>query len=73
MGKKLGKSAFPSGTGPSDFECFGPPATVDGKFDDVCIVDMGCFKQDGTDSNKYYHAAVVSTGGQWFAYFEWVE
>src|SRR5262245_56583592 len=34
---------------------------------------MGCFTQDGKDSNKYYHAAVVQHKGtkKWYAYFEW--
>jgi hypothetical protein len=73
MATKLGKKAYPSGHGPDDFECFGPPATKDGEFDNTKIVDMGCFKQDGQDTNKYYHAAVVKSKktGAWFAYFEW--
>src|SRR5207249_6647994 len=34
---------------------------------------MGCFTQDGKDSNKMYHAAVVKSrkDGKWYAYFEW--
>jgi hypothetical protein len=34
---------------------------------------MGCFTQDGKDSNKMYHAAVVQStkNGSWYAYFEW--
>ncbi|MCI0455947.1 MAG: WGR domain-containing protein, partial [Gemmataceae bacterium] len=34
---------------------------------------MGCFTQDGKDSNKMYHAAVVKSkkDGTWYAYFEW--
>jgi hypothetical protein len=45
----------------------------DGEFDTVKICDMGCFTQDGKDSNKYYHAAVVQnkTTKKWYAYFEW--
>lgn len=73
MGSKLEKSAYPSGTGPADFECFGPIATEDGNFDSCRLADMGCFKQDGTDSNKFYHGAVVKCkkNGKWYAYFQW--
>jgi hypothetical protein len=73
MGRKLEKREWPSGHGPDDFQCFGPPATVDGQFAGTRIVDMGCFKQDGVDSNKYYHGAVVKSkkNSGWFAYFEW--
>jgi len=73
MAIKLPKGVYPTGSGPDDFECFGPPATVDAEFENVKIADMGCFKQDGTDSNKFYHGAVVKhrTTGEWFVYFEW--
>jgi predicted DNA-binding WGR domain protein len=73
MGVKLGKSAFPSGHGPNDFECFPPPATVDGEFATAKIADFGCFQQGDVDSNKYYHAAVVQSTKtkKWYAYFEW--
>jgi hypothetical protein len=73
MGTKLGKSAFPAGHSAGDFQCFGPPATKDGEFEGTLICDMGCFKQDGTDSNKYYHGAVVQSkkNSNWYAYFEW--
>lgn len=45
----------------------------DGEFDSVRICDMGCFAQDGKDSNKYYHGAVVQhrKSKNWYAYFEW--
>lgn len=73
MATKLAKSTFPSGTGPNDWQCFGPPATKDGDFDSVKIADLGCFNQEGVDSNKYYHGAIVKhkTNGQWGVYFEW--
>lgn len=73
MGDKLGKREYPKGHGADDFECFGPPAESDGNFANTKICDMGCFKQGETDSNKYYHAAVVKSKktGNWFAYFEW--
>jgi len=73
MATKLGKSTFPSGTGPNDFQCFGPPATKDGDFDSVKIADLGCFNQEGVDSNKMYHAAIVKSriDGGWYVYFEW--
>jgi hypothetical protein len=73
MGTKLSKSAYPSGHGPDDFKCFGPPAVQDGQLEGTKICDMGCFKQDGTDSNKFYHGAVVQSkkDGSWYTYFEW--
>jgi hypothetical protein len=73
MGVKLGKGEYPGGSSPDDFQCFGPPATQDGQFDAVKICDMGCFTQDGKDSNKQYHAAVVQhkKTKAWYAYFEW--
>jgi hypothetical protein len=69
----MGRGQFPAGTNADDFQCFGPAATKDGEFDNVKICDMGCFKQDGVDSNKYYHAAIVQhkTSKQWYVYFEW--
>lgn len=73
MGTKLNKGSYPPGHGPDDFKCFGPPATEDGQFEGTLICDMGCFKQDGTDSNKYYHGAVVQSkkDGNWYVFFEW--
>ena len=73
MANKLPQGNFPAGAGPDDFQCFGPPATADGQFETVKICDMGCFTQDGKDSNKYYHAAVVQhkKSKKWYAYFEW--
>jgi hypothetical protein len=73
MGTKLAKDTYPEKASPSDFQCFGPPATKDGEFESVKICDMGCFTQDGKDSNKYYHGAVVQhkTSKNWYAYFEW--
>lgn len=73
MGVKLGKSSYPSGHGPDDFECFGPAATKDGEFNSVMIADLGYFSQTEKDSNKYYHASVAKSKktGKWYAYFEW--
>ncbi len=73
MANKLAQGAYPGSAGPNDFQCFGPPATVDGDFDNTRICDMGCFTQDGKDSNKYYHGAVVQHKAtkKWYAYFEW--
>ena len=70
---KLGRKIMPSGHTREDFECFGPPAESDGEFDNCMLADLGCFKQDGTDSNKFYHAAVVKSKktGTWYAYYEW--
>src|SRR5262245_15728728 len=73
MGTKLDKDTYPEHSRPNDFQCFGPPATKDGEFEKTRICDMGCFKQDMSDSNKYYHAAVVQhkQSKNWYAYFEW--
>lgn len=73
MGTKLAKDTYPEKASPSDFQCFGPPATIDGDFDTAKICDLGCFTQDGKDTNKYYHCAVVQhrTSKNWYAYFEW--
>ena len=73
MATKLSKDTYPEKSTPEDFQCFGPPATRDGEFENVKICDMGCFTQDGKDSNKYYHAAVVQhkRSKNWYAYFEW--
>ena len=72
MATKLGRGVLPKGHSVDDFECFGPPATKDGDFSNVKLADMGCFTQDGKDSNKYYHGAVVKSRktGEWYAYFE---
>src|SRR5258707_14461943 len=73
MATKLGKDTYPESGSKDDFQCFGPPATRDGDFDNVKICDMGCFTQDNKDSNKYYHGAVVQhkKSKKWYAYFEW--
>src|SRR5205085_463357 len=73
MGTKLPKDTYPAQASGVDFQCFGPPATRDGDFESVKLCDLGCFTQDGKDSNKYYHAAVVQPkkSHKWFAYFEW--
>ena len=52
MSAKLGKSAFPDGSGHEDFDCFGPVATKDAEFDGCMLADLGCFSQDQKDSNK---------------------
>jgi hypothetical protein len=73
MATKLARDTYPDQSASADFQCFGPPATKDGDFEAVKICDLGCFTQDGKDTNKYYHAAVVQhrTSKKWFAYFEW--
>jgi predicted DNA-binding WGR domain protein len=74
MAKKLGRSEFPSGHSRDDFECFGPVATKDTDFVGCRLADFGCFKQDeGTDSNKFYHAAVVKSkkDGRYYLYVEY--
>ncbi len=73
MGTKLAKDTYPEKGSPNDFQCFGPPATKDGDFSAVKIADLGCFTQDGKDTNKYYHGAIVQhrTSKNWYTYFEW--
>lgn len=73
MPTKLGKKELPSGHTLEDFECFGPVAMKDGDFAGSKIADLGCFDQDGKDSNKFYHGAVVKskTTGKFYCYFEW--
>mgnify|MGYP003978929837 CR=1 FL=1 len=74
MAVKLTKSTLPSGHSREDFEGTGPVVTKNTEWGDGCLCDLGCFKADeGTDSNKYYHLAVVKSkiNGKWFAYYEW--
>ena len=56
---KLQRDTYPGDSGPEDFRCYGPAATKDGELDEARVCDLGCFTQDGKDSNKYYHGAVV--------------
>jgi predicted DNA-binding WGR domain protein len=74
MGVKLARSAMPAGHDREDFDCFGPVATKDTAFTGSKLADMGCFKQDeGHDSNKYYHVAVVKSKktGKFYMYVEY--
>lgn len=73
MGNKLDRGILPAGHTKDDFECFGPAATKDGEFAGTKLTDMGCFNQDGIDSNKFYTANICKSkkNGEWFAYFEW--
>ena len=70
---KLGKNTFPDGHGPNDFKAFGPVTTKDTEWGGSRMSDLGCFCQDGIDSNKYYHLSVVQStkNGTWYSYFEW--
>ncbi len=81
MATKLDKKEYPAGTSPDDFKCHGPVATKDTEFAGCKLADMGCFQQEEKgktkegdarkiDSNKYYHAAVVSAHGKWYLYVE---
>ena len=69
----MNKNVYPDNSSPEDFECFGPRALRDGEFEGTMIADMGCFTQDGKDSNKAYMGSVVQhkTSKRWYAYFEW--
>lgn len=74
MAVKLEKNTLPDGHSRNDFEGMGPVVTKDTEWGDANLADLGCFKTDeGTDSNKYYHLAVVKSkiNGKWFAYYEW--
>jgi hypothetical protein len=69
---KLAKNTFPPSHSPTDFKCFGPPATKDGQFSGTMIADLGCFAQGDVDSNKYVHSAVVQSrlNNQFYHYTE---
>lgn len=74
MATKLGRNELPSGHSREDFDCFGPVATRDTAFQGCKLADLGCFKQDeGTDSNKYYHAAIAKSkkDGRFYLYVEY--
>jgi hypothetical protein len=75
MAEKMGRNEIPSGHTRDDFECFGPVVTKDTEFTGCKLADMGCFKQDegSSDSNKYYHAAVVKSKktSNWYLYVEY--
>ncbi len=70
---KLGRNEIPSGNNREDFECFGPVATKDTEFKNYKLADLGCFKQEDVDSNKYYHACVCKSkkDGKWYMYVEY--
>lgn len=73
MATKLGRNQLPSGHTREDFECFGPVATKDTQFYDCKMADLGCFKQEDVDSNKYYHVAVTKSKktGKFYLYVEY--
>ncbi len=72
MATKLGRNEFPAGMTANDFKCYGPPATKDTEFSGSRIADMGCFQQESTDSNKYYHCAMVTDkNNKWYLYVEY--
>ena len=74
MAVKLDRNTLPALHSREDFEGMGPVVTKDTEWGDGCLADLGCFKVDeGTDSNKFYHLAVVKStiNGKWFAYYEW--
>lgn len=74
MSVKIPQSTYPANCSAEDFECFGPVAVKDTEFSGCRMADFGCFKQDeGVDSNKAYHAAVIKhkKTGNWYLYTEW--
>lgn len=73
MATKLGRNEIPADHIREDFECFGPVANKDTQFEGCRLADLGCFKQDDVDSNKYYHAAVVKSkkDGKFYLYVEY--
>lgn len=74
MAVKLDRNTLPTGHSREDFEGTGPVVTKDCEWGEGCLADLGCFKTDeGTDSNKYYHLAVVQStiNKKWFGYYEW--
>lgn len=70
---KLNKDTLPVSHTFADFLSFGPTADKDGEFDNAMMADLGCFNQDGIDTNKMYFASVLqsSKNSAWFTYFEW--
>ena len=70
---KIAKNSLPHQHSIHDFKAFGPVVTKDTDWGNARLCDLGCFCQDGIDSNKYYSImAVQSTKtGIWYAYFEW--
>jgi len=70
---KLTKNTLPENHTVDDFTGFGPVVTADTKWGDSCLVDLGCFKQDLIDTNKFYHLAVVQSklNQKYYAYFQW--
>lgn len=70
---KLEKNTLPAGHSREDFKAFGPVASKDTEFSGCRMADLGCFQQEGVDSNKYYHLSVVQStkDSKWYAYFEW--
>lgn len=70
---KLGKCELPASHSFNDFKAFGPPATKDTMFAGTKICDMGCFAQDGVDSNKMYHCSILQSkiDNKWYVYVEY--
>lgn len=69
---KYGKSTFPPGTCSSDFKCYGTLACKDTEFAGTRMAEMGCFQQEGVDSDKYFVAQMVTDPkGNWYLYSEW--
>lgn len=70
---KLAKRTVPNNHTLEDFECFGPAATKDAEFNGTKISDLGCFDQNGKDSNKFYHGSIIKSkkNNSWYVYFEW--
>lgn len=72
MATKLERNQYPAGLGPGDFKCYGPAATKDTEFNGSRMADMGCFQQEGVDSNKYYHACMCTDpSGVWYLYVQY--
>jgi len=74
MATKLDRNTLPAKHGRDDFEAFGPVVVADTEWGSCRLADLGCFCQDeGVNSNKYYHLAVVKSkvDGKFYAYYEW--
>lgn len=70
MPTKLSQRTYPNNSNPEDFKCFGPPATKDTEFSGTRLAEMGCFNQEGVDSNKVYLCCVAQhkSTGKWYVY-----
>jgi hypothetical protein len=73
MALKLERCKFPDGTSAEEFACTGPLATKDTEFSGNRMADLGCFQQEGVDSNKFYFCCITQhkKSKTWYLYVEY--